>query len=144
MRMLNPRELFRATGFHEDYIIAPEFQGKPLTKTAQIRMVGNAVPPDLAEQVTRCALGLPQAAPEEPVSVAPVSAEREKRAPRRQPKAARPHKAPRPVRARVVADNTDDEVMELLTSGDSKRAIEALIKRVGMTRADAEAMVEGN
>lgn len=64
MRMLNPRELFRATGFDEEYVIDPLFEGKPLTKTAQIRMVGNAVPPDLAEQVTRCALGLPQLAQE--------------------------------------------------------------------------------
>jgi len=45
MRMLEPRELFRATGFYDDYQIAPIYNGKPLTRTAQIRMCGNAVPP---------------------------------------------------------------------------------------------------
>ena len=49
MRMLSPRELFRAQGFPDDYIIAPEFNGKPLTKTAQIRMCGNSVCPQVAE-----------------------------------------------------------------------------------------------
>lgn len=59
MRMLSPRELFRAQGFDDDYQIAPEFGGKPLTKTAQIRMCGNSVPPDLAEAICRAQLGLP-------------------------------------------------------------------------------------
>lgn len=48
MRMLAPRELFRAQGFPEDYIIAPEINGKPLNKTAQIRMCGNSVCPPMA------------------------------------------------------------------------------------------------
>ena len=48
MRMLAPRELFRAQGFPEEYVIAPEFAGKPLTKTAQIRMCGNSVCPPVA------------------------------------------------------------------------------------------------
>lgn len=43
MRMLTPRGLFRAQGFPNSYIIALEFGGKPLTKTAQIRMCGNSV-----------------------------------------------------------------------------------------------------
>lgn len=49
MRMLEPPELFRANGFPDDYIIDPIYDGKPLTRTAQIRMCGNAVPPDPAE-----------------------------------------------------------------------------------------------
>lgn len=49
MRMLSPRELFRAQGFEDSYIIDPIFKGKPLTKTAQIRMCGNSVCPPVAE-----------------------------------------------------------------------------------------------
>jgi len=45
MRMLQPRELYRAQGFPDEYIIAPEYNGKPLTKGAQVRMCGNSVPP---------------------------------------------------------------------------------------------------
>lgn len=45
MRMLQPRELYRAQGFPDEYIINPEVRGKPLTKTAQVRMCGNSVPP---------------------------------------------------------------------------------------------------
>jgi DNA (cytosine-5)-methyltransferase 1 len=53
MRMLQPRELFRAQSFRDDYIIDPEFEGKPLTKTAQVRMCGNSVPPVVAEALVR-------------------------------------------------------------------------------------------
>ena len=53
MRMLTPRELFRAQGFPDAYVIDPEFHGKPLTKTAQIRMCGNSVCPQVAEAVVR-------------------------------------------------------------------------------------------
>lgn len=45
MRMLSPRELYRAQGFNDDYIIDPIYNGKPLTKTAQVRMCGNSVSP---------------------------------------------------------------------------------------------------
>ena len=48
MRMLTPRELYRAQGFRDSYIIDPPFNGKPLTKTAQIRMCGNSVCPPMA------------------------------------------------------------------------------------------------
>lgn len=51
MRMLAPRELFGANGFRPDYVIDPEFNGKPLTKTAQIALAGNSVPPPWAEQL---------------------------------------------------------------------------------------------
>jgi DNA (cytosine-5)-methyltransferase 1 len=53
MRMLAPHELFRAQGFRPDYIINPIVKGKPLTKTAQIRMCGNSVCPPLAEALVR-------------------------------------------------------------------------------------------
>jgi len=57
MRMLAPRELFNAQGFPADYIIAPELDGKPLTKTAQIRMCGNSVCPPVAEALVRANFG---------------------------------------------------------------------------------------
>lgn len=45
MRMLRPRELYRAQGFEDSYQIAPIHKGKPLTLTSQVRMCGNSVPP---------------------------------------------------------------------------------------------------
>lgn len=48
LRMLTPRELARAQGFPDSYVIDPEFNGKPLTKSSQVRMIGNSVCPDLA------------------------------------------------------------------------------------------------
>jgi DNA (cytosine-5)-methyltransferase 1 len=48
MRMLAPHELFAAQGFPPDYNIAPTFNGKPLTKTAQIALAGNSVCPPVA------------------------------------------------------------------------------------------------
>jgi len=51
MRMLAPHELFAAQGFPSTYIIDPEFNGKPLTKTAQIRLAGNSVCPQVAEAI---------------------------------------------------------------------------------------------
>ena len=45
MRMLAPRELYTAQGFGQDYQISPDINGKPLSKTAQVRMCGNSVPP---------------------------------------------------------------------------------------------------
>ena len=56
MRMLSPRELFRAQGFPEDYVIDPEFNGKPMSKTNQIALCGNAVPPQFAEALVRANL----------------------------------------------------------------------------------------
>lgn len=48
MRMLEPRELFRAQGFPEGYVINPVVGGRELTKTAQVRMCGNSVCPPAA------------------------------------------------------------------------------------------------
>jgi DNA (cytosine-5)-methyltransferase 1 len=57
MRMLVPRELFRAQGFPDSYRIEIPFNGKPLSKAAQVRMCGNSVVPQLAEALVRANLG---------------------------------------------------------------------------------------
>ena len=62
LRMLEPRELFRAQGFPDSYVIAPLFAGKSLSKRAQIRLCGNSVPPQLAEALVRANLGARDAA----------------------------------------------------------------------------------
>lgn len=51
MRMLAPRELYRAQGFPDGYQIDIEFNGKPLSKTAQVRMCGNSVCPPIAQAI---------------------------------------------------------------------------------------------
>lgn len=51
MRMLAPRELYRAQGFPDSYRIDIPYNGKPLTKTAQVRMCGNSVCPPLAAAI---------------------------------------------------------------------------------------------
>ncbi len=54
LRMLAPRELFRAQGFPNDYIIGDDGRaGLILTKSAQVRMCGNSVCPPLAEALVR-------------------------------------------------------------------------------------------
>ncbi len=53
MRMLVPRELYRAQGFPDSYRIEIPYNGKTLSKTAQVRMVGNSVCPPLAEAIVR-------------------------------------------------------------------------------------------
>jgi DNA (cytosine-5)-methyltransferase 1 len=47
MRMLAPRELYRAQGFPDTYAIEIEHAGKPQSKTAQVRMCGNSVCPPM-------------------------------------------------------------------------------------------------
>lgn len=56
MRMLTPRELFNAQGFPAGYIIDPIMNGRPLTRTAQIRMCGNSVCPPVAEALVQANL----------------------------------------------------------------------------------------
>ena len=58
MRMLTPRELFRAQGFPDTYIIdhgldPGTHQTLPLSKKAQVRMCGNSVVPLAAEVLVR-------------------------------------------------------------------------------------------
>ncbi len=48
MRMLTPRELFRAQGFPDSYIIDHGHDGRHFSKAAQIRMCGNSVSPPWA------------------------------------------------------------------------------------------------
>jgi len=49
LRMLTPRELYRAQGFPESYQIERGGDGRILTKTAQVRMCGNSVCPPMAK-----------------------------------------------------------------------------------------------
>ena len=49
MRMLEPRELFKAQGFADDYIIDVDPNGKPIPKAKQVARCGNAVPPPFAK-----------------------------------------------------------------------------------------------
>lgn len=51
MRMLQPHELFAAQGFPSDYEIAPEFNGRPLSKSAQTSCAGNSVCPPMAQAI---------------------------------------------------------------------------------------------
>jgi DNA (cytosine-5)-methyltransferase 1 len=48
MRMLSPRELFRAQGFADSYIIDRGADGKPISKTDQVSKCGNSVCPPMA------------------------------------------------------------------------------------------------
>ena len=42
MRMLTPRELARAQGFPDWYVLERTADGAPITKTAQVRGIGNS------------------------------------------------------------------------------------------------------
>lgn len=57
LRMLTPRELFRAQGFPEDYIIDRGADGRRLPKDAQVRMCGNSVCPPLARALVEANVG---------------------------------------------------------------------------------------
>lgn len=57
MRMLEPRELYAAQSFRSDYVIDPVVGGKPLSKTAQIRMCGNSVAPVMAAAIVAANVG---------------------------------------------------------------------------------------
>lgn len=53
LRMLAPRELARAQGFPDSYVIERSADGKPVTKTDQVRLIGNSVCHDVAEALVR-------------------------------------------------------------------------------------------
>lgn len=53
LRMLTPRELYRAQGFPESYQIEHGHDGHAITKTAQVRMCGNSVCPPLARAIVQ-------------------------------------------------------------------------------------------
>lgn len=57
LRMLTPRELFRAQGFPEDYVIDRGAGGKRLPKDAQVRACGNSVCPPLARALVEANVG---------------------------------------------------------------------------------------
>jgi DNA (cytosine-5)-methyltransferase 1 len=51
MRMLVPKEAFSASSFPKDYQFEFQSDGTPTTKTQQMALVGNAVPPGLAQAI---------------------------------------------------------------------------------------------
>lgn len=51
LRMLTPRELYNANGFPKTYIIDRGHDGRVFSKSTQVRMCGNAVPPPLGRAV---------------------------------------------------------------------------------------------
>lgn len=53
MRMLQPRELFKAQGFPSNYIIDRDHEGNKYPKTQQVARCGNSVPPPFAEMLVR-------------------------------------------------------------------------------------------
>ncbi|MBU2769138.1 DNA cytosine methyltransferase [Acidithiobacillus ferrivorans] len=53
LRMLQPRELYRAQGFPESYIIDHGHDGRKFSKSAQVRMCGNSVSPPPAAALIR-------------------------------------------------------------------------------------------
>jgi DNA (cytosine-5)-methyltransferase 1 len=54
LRMLAPRELYRAQGFPESYVIGDDGRfGLALTKSAQVRMCGNSVCPPMAAALAK-------------------------------------------------------------------------------------------
>ena len=53
LRMLTPRELYRAQGFPDSYVIDTGAAGEPITKTAQVRMCGNSVCPPLSHTLVK-------------------------------------------------------------------------------------------
>ncbi len=53
LRMLQPTELFLAQGFPGDYQIEQGHDGRKFTKSTQVRLCGNSVPPDLMAAVCR-------------------------------------------------------------------------------------------
>lgn len=52
-RMLVARELARAQGFGDEYVLAPIVNGAPLSAKEQTAKVGNSVSPNQAEAIVR-------------------------------------------------------------------------------------------
>jgi DNA (cytosine-5)-methyltransferase 1 len=53
LRMLEPDELKRASGFQDSYILTHGHDGRRFPKSKQVKFVGNAVPPEMIEAVIR-------------------------------------------------------------------------------------------
>lgn len=56
LRMLQPKELYRAQGFPDDYIIDVDYTGKKYPKSKQVARCGNAVPPAFAKALVEANL----------------------------------------------------------------------------------------
>lgn len=56
LRMLTPRELYRANGFPDDYRIERDYTGTVYGKTKQVARCANAVPPPFATALVRANL----------------------------------------------------------------------------------------
>lgn len=56
LRMLTPRELYRANGFPDDYKIERDYTGQTYGKSKQVDRCGNAVPPPFATALVRANL----------------------------------------------------------------------------------------
>ena len=56
LRMLTPRELARAQGFPDTYVIERGASGEKITKTDQVRLIGNSVCPKVAAAIARANL----------------------------------------------------------------------------------------
>ena len=53
LRMLTPKELYRASGFPDDYIIDRDYLGNEYKRDKQVARCGNAVPPPFATALVR-------------------------------------------------------------------------------------------
>ncbi len=56
MRMLQPKELFKAQGFPDDYMIDRDYEGNEYSKSKQVARCGNAVTPPVATALVRANL----------------------------------------------------------------------------------------
>ena len=56
LRMLTPRELYRANGFPDDYQIERDYRGNVYGKSKQVARCGNAVPPPFATALVQANL----------------------------------------------------------------------------------------
>lgn len=73
LRMLTPRELYKAMGFPPDYIIDHDYRGKVYGKTKQVARCGNAVCPPMATALVRA--NLPEWCSKEITSMAQLEKE---------------------------------------------------------------------
>ncbi len=58
MRMLAPHELAAAQGFPADYVLDRGADGRPITRTRQVRLIGNSVSPPPARALIRSLFGV--------------------------------------------------------------------------------------
>ena len=56
LRMLEPKELYRCQGFPDDYIIDRDYEGKPYSRSEQVKRCGNAVCPPIPAALVKANL----------------------------------------------------------------------------------------